>query len=83
MKIRITEIESQVIRTIEWAGQVEEGFGVGTLTVEFQTGRVYNYFGVPFTEIEYLTTAESIGWYFNNVFKGVFGKDYLEVTPIF
>jgi hypothetical protein len=44
---------------------------------------VYNYFGVPFTEIEYLTTAESIGWYFNNVFKGVFGKDYLEVTPIF
>ena len=83
MKIRITEIDSKSIRSLEWVGLPEEGFGFGTLTVEFQTGRVYDYFNVPFTEIKYLTTAYSLGEYFNEVFKPVFGKEYKEVTPIF
>jgi len=83
MKIRITEIDSKSIRSLEWLGLPEEGFGFGTLTVEFQTGRVYDYFNIPFTEIEYLTTAESLGGYFNDVFKRVWGTDYKEVTPIF
>ena len=81
MKIRITEIDSQSIRNMEWVGQPDEGYGDGTLTVQFQTGRLYDYYNVPFTEIGYLTTAESLGAYFNDVFKDVFGKDYLEVTP--
>jgi len=81
MKIRITEIDSKAIRNMEWVGQPDEGYGDGTLTVQFESGRLYDYYSVPFTEIGYLTSAESLGWYFNNVFKGVFGKDYLEVTP--
>ena len=83
MKIRITEIDSKVIRNMEWVGQPDEGYGDGTLTVQFESGRIYDYFCVPFTELGYLTSAPSLGTYFNEVFKDVFGKDYLEVTPTF
>jgi hypothetical protein len=83
MKIQITELDSKSIRTLEWVGLPDEGYGDGTLTVEFQTGRVYEYYKVPFTEINYLTTSLSLGEYFNEVFKPVFGKRYKEVTPIF
>ena len=81
MKIRITEIDSKTIRNMEWVGLVDEGYGDGTLTVQFQNGRLYDYYSVPFTELGYLTSAPSLGAYFNEVFKDVFGKDYREVTP--
>jgi KTSC domain len=36
-----------------------------TLEVEFRTGRVYDYFGVPKSEYRALLNAPSLGSYFN------------------
>ena len=36
-----------------------------TLEVEFRTGRVYDYFGVPKAEYQALLNAPSLGGYFN------------------
>ena len=37
-----------------------------TLQVEFRTGRIYWYLGVPQSEVEALTAAPSAGAYFNH-----------------
>lgn len=36
------------------------------LEVEFQTGEVYQYFGVPISEYDALMNADSIGAYFSH-----------------
>lgn len=47
-------------------------YDVGTLTleIEFQGGRVYQYFDVPVHIFEGLESAESCGKYFNEQIKG-------------
>lgn len=48
-----------------------------TLTVEFRSGRVYQYFDVPETVAVLLAQAESVGQFFNTNVKDVY--DYEEV----
>ena len=43
-----------------------------TLEIEFQGGRVYQYFDVPVQVFEGLRNAESYGQYFNAYIKGYF-----------
>ena len=81
MKIRITEIDSKSIRSLEWVGLPEEGFGFGTLTIEFHSGKEYDYLDVPFGDIEKMIGSESFGFYLNNSIKPFY--ECREVTPIF
>ncbi len=43
-----------------------------TLEIEFQGGRVYQYFDVPVQVFEGLKTADSYGQYFNTYIKGYY-----------
>ncbi len=43
-----------------------------TLEIEFQGGRVYQYFDVPKTIFEALLQADSQGQFFNSQIKGLF-----------
>jgi hypothetical protein len=44
--------------------------GSNTLEIEFQGGRVYQYFDVPLQVFEGLRNADSHGQYFNTYIKG-------------
>ncbi len=80
MKIRITEIDSQAVKSYEWVGEADR-YGMGTLTIEFQSGKVYDYFDFPFGDIEKMVATDSIGQYVNTDIKPFY--HYKEVTPIF
>ena len=54
-----TTLDSSVLKAVAYA--TDE-----TLELEFRTGAVYRYFGVPCTVFENLITATSKGSYFNN-----------------
>ena len=51
MKIRITDIGSQAVRVVKWEGEADR-YGMGTLTIEFHSGKEYDYLDVPFGDIE-------------------------------
>ena len=53
------EVDSSVLRRIRWEERTD------TLAVEFQTGRVYRYFGLTRFVFEALRRARSHGKYFN------------------
>lgn len=80
MKIRVTEIDSQAVKSYEWVGEADV-YGMGTLTIEFQSGKVYDYLDFPFGDIEKMIATDSIGRYVNTDIKPFY--HYKEVTPIF
>ena len=61
-----TYVASSVIASLGYDG------GKKVLEVEFRTGRVYRYFGVPERVYRELRTAPSIGSYFNRQIKDRF-----------
>ena len=80
MKIRVTEIDSRAVKSYEWVGEADI-YGMGTLTIEFQSGKVYDYLDFPFGAIEKMIATDSIGQYVNTDIKPFY--HYKEVTPIF
>jgi hypothetical protein len=80
MKIRITDIGSQAVRVVKWEGEADR-YGMGTLTIEFHSGKEYDYFDVPFGDIEKMVGTDSFGFYLNNSIKPFY--ECREVTPIF
>ena len=46
------------------------GYDGGTLTIEFHSGGVYEYYGVPYSEYAGLMNAESHGKFFHARIKG-------------
>jgi hypothetical protein len=56
-------LDSSVLKAVAYA--TDEA-----LELEFRTGAVYRYFGVPCTVFENLITATSKGSYFNNNIRG-------------
>ena len=62
-------IDSSVIKTVSFRPTV---WSRGTLTVEFHTGRIYQYFKVPQGLYDDLIAARSAGAFFNQRIKGQF-----------
>lgn len=48
------------------------------LEVEFHSGAVYHYYGVPFGVARGLARAQSIGAYFMKVVRGAYGYERVE-----
>ena len=49
-----------------------------TLEVEFQSGAVYHYHGVPYAVARGLATAQSVGGYFSRRVRGAYGYARVE-----
>lgn len=57
-------VASSNITSVGWENDV--------LEVEFKTGQVYKYFGVPTDVAESLKTADSVGQFFNSKIRGAY-----------
>ena len=53
----------------------------GVLEVEFQSGSIYRYFGVPQTAFEEFKRAESKGRYFTQYIRGNYEFRRVEIPP--
>ena len=49
----------------------DDGDGIGTLTIEFNSGAEYEYYHVPYTVVKYFTVAPSFGRF---VWKNIRGR---------
>lgn len=67
-----TPVSSSNIDSIGWEGVDGE---TGTLEVEFQSGHIYTYKGVPQDEYYALLEASSVGRYFNTYVKGRYEEE--------
>lgn len=67
MRIIRHQVDSSSIVSIGYAADA------ATLEVQFRSGAVYWYFGVPPSTYEKLGTAESVGRYFNANIRTCFG----------
>ena len=57
-------VTSSNVASVGWEPDEEEP-GVGTLEVEFKSGHLYQYAGVPESEYQALVGAGSVGRYLN------------------
>lgn len=64
--MNMTAVESTTLVTVAY----DEALGV--LQLEFRSGAIYRYFGVPATVYDGLLSAPSKGNYFNQVIRGHF-----------
>lgn len=64
--MNVTTVESTTLAAIAY------GDAGGILQLEFRSGAIYRYFGVPAAGCEGLLTAPSKGKYFNQVIRGHF-----------
>jgi hypothetical protein len=62
----VTAVESTTLRAIGYDGRL------GLLRLEFRSGAVYDYFGVPGIVHEALLRAPSVGACFNEIVRGRF-----------
>jgi hypothetical protein len=65
-------VDSEAIASVEYWPDAQ------ILEVEFITGRIYHYYDVPRTVADEMHVAESLGGWFNSVFKPA-GFRYAEV----
>jgi hypothetical protein len=70
--MRRDPVQSEAISSIGYAPASH------LLEVEFATGRLYQYFGVPESDIEDMRRAPSLGTWFNTIFKPK-GYPYREI----
>jgi hypothetical protein len=63
------DVESSNLRRVAWVQEGTEA-ELGTLWVEFKTGRAYRYSNVEKATLDKLLAAESIGRFFSIVIKG-------------
>lgn len=61
-----TDVDSTTIASVGYDP------GNSTLEIEFKTGMVYQYFGVPQHEHDALMAAESVGEYFSRAIRGAY-----------
>ena len=64
--MNVTQVESTTLANLTY-----DGAG-GILQLEFRSGAIYRYFGVPSAVYEGLLSASSKGRYFNRVIRGCF-----------
>lgn len=68
MEMAVRNIDSTVIRDIEYVGE-RTPEAKGTVTVTFQNGSVYVYESVYLMNVMEMLNAESIGSYFGIIFR--------------
>jgi hypothetical protein len=64
--MNVTRVESATLATLAYDD------ACGILQLEFRSGAIYRYFGVPWAVCEGLLSASSKGRYFNRVIRGCF-----------
>ena len=73
MNIEMVQVESSNIESVGMSGD--------DLIVKFKTGATYSYKDVPIRVFIELTTAESVGRYFNREVKGKYEYKYEKLDP--